>query len=216
MTPRPSMTLAEAVRTAQAAAQQHHSAHADAVTEEWEYGMHLSVTAAINEHGEPAESRGQEMLQLFNKGFGPSSMPRSATGTGRSYPPGCSSGEVHRRRRVRQDEQGLSLEATGSLDQSMRRTAHRWGPAPIHHRTGRQGRMRHRQRRRAWRVPGSRHDQAGAHEVGQVPGGNPEHRPHPQATHEPDGTFVVVLNKAYGCIESALLWYKVLRGCSRR
>jgi hypothetical protein len=34
---------------------------------------------------------------------------------------------------------------------------------------------------------------------------------------KPDGTFVVVLNKAlYGCIESALLWYKVLRGCSRR
>jgi hypothetical protein len=32
---------------------------------------------------------------------------------------------------------------------------------------------------------------------------------------KPDGTFVVVLNKAlYGCIESALLWYKVLRGCS--
>jgi hypothetical protein len=30
---------------------------------------------------------------------------------------------------------------------------------------------------------------------------------------KPDGTFVVVLNKAlYGCIESALLWYKVLRG----
>jgi hypothetical protein len=29
---------------------------------------------------------------------------------------------------------------------------------------------------------------------------------------KPDGTFVVVLNKAlYGCIESALLWYKVLR-----
>jgi hypothetical protein len=64
------MTLAEAVRTAQAAAQQHHSAHADAVTEEWEYGMHLSVTAAINEHGEPAvKAVVKEMLQLFNRGW---------------------------------------------------------------------------------------------------------------------------------------------------
>jgi hypothetical protein len=71
------MTLAEAVRTAQAAAQQHHSAHADAVTEEWEYGMHLSVTA-INEHGEPAVKAVVKMLQLFNKGFDRPRCHRSA------------------------------------------------------------------------------------------------------------------------------------------
>jgi hypothetical protein len=36
-------------------------------SQEWEYGMHLSVTAAINEHGEPAvKAVVREMLQ-FNK-----------------------------------------------------------------------------------------------------------------------------------------------------
>jgi hypothetical protein len=185
MTHAPSMTLAEAVRTAQAAAQQHHSAHADAVTESG-YGMHLSVTAAINEHGEPAVKAVVKEMQLFNKGFGPSSMPTpSATGslgdpTLQDVPQEkfTADGEFDRMKRLvaggdRQPRQSAGERHT--MGTSPCSSSSHWAPrtdAPSPAPTC---------LARTWR----RHDQAGAHEVGQVPGGNPgEHRPHPQATQQ--------------------------------
>jgi hypothetical protein len=75
--------------------------------------------------------------------------------------------------------------------------------------------MRHRQRRRAWRVPGGRHDQAGAHEVGFLAeilaSIDPTLRP-PEARRDVCGGAEQGL---YGCIESAS-WYKVLRGVLER
>jgi hypothetical protein len=218
----PSMTLAEAVRTAQAAAQQHHSAHADAVTEEWEYGMHLSVTAAINEHGEPAvKAVVKEMLQLFNKGvwtvldanalsYGdrkailPSRMflkeKFTADGEFDRMKARLVAGGDRQPRPEHAEETAAPTMGTSSLFIILALGA-KDGCAIA-----------------SADVPGAyleadmtkrvlmRLDKFLAEILANI---DPTLRP----LMKPDGTFVVVLNKAlYGCIESALLWYKVLRG----